>query len=210
MNNAHLKSFDLCLGLGAQTQGCCFNISLSSISCCTGEIHKPNRTSTGTSYIILIYLTVFDLTGPDGWRSSGAFASNPPYVAERSKLVLCNWQQYSAFKWLLYVPLNRSVSPLCTASIRHWNCEWEDIVLEHDRNDYISCMWWFMRDNTDTFVPRFNKHWEMLLTCLSLQLCGWHFLCRPLLVLTNERYFVVKSMLWWISVVLKRCIAYHK
>ncbi len=102
-------------------------------------------------------MTVYDLTGPYGWRSAGAFASNPPYDTQRSKLVLCNWQQYKEFKWLLYVPLNHSVSPLCTANMWHWNCEWEDIVLEHDRDDYISCMWWFMRGNTDTFLPHFNK-----------------------------------------------------
>ncbi len=102
-------------------------------------------------------MTVYDLTGPYGWRSAGTFASNPLYDTQRSKLVLCNWQQYKEFKWLQYVPFNQSVSPLCTANMLYWNCEWEDIVLEHDRDDYISCMWWFMRGNTDTFLPHFNK-----------------------------------------------------
>ncbi len=53
----------------------------------------------------------------------------------------------------------RTLEPKCITTVhrQHWNCEWEDIVLEHDRDDYISCMWWFMRDNTDTFVPHFNK-----------------------------------------------------
>lgn len=40
------------------------------------------------SYITLINPTVFDLTGSDGWRSSGAFAPNPSYDTKRSKLML--------------------------------------------------------------------------------------------------------------------------
>ncbi len=126
-----------------------------------------------------------------------------------TKVKISNWQQYEEFKWLLYVPLNRSVSPLCTANKRHWNCEWEDIVLEHDRDDYISCMWWFMRDSTDTFVPHFNKLRNAadvpFFVTLRLTLC-----LQASHSTECKIHFVVKSTSWWISVLLKRCVAYHR
>ncbi len=84
-----------------------------------------------------------------------------------TKVKISNWQQYKEFKLLLYVPLNRSVSPLCTANKRHWNCEWEDIVLEHDRDDYFPVcddLW----GTAQILLYHISINWEMLLTCLSL------------------------------------------